>query len=162
VSPLSHKPIRRKAVWLSGCKCEYGYSGLTFKPSKYPDWFIEFQTQVFTIAGVDHIGLNCCNVNYYPDGRHNLDWHSDDEWLFGDVSSDEVPILSLSIGASRTFLLQHTQSSILNSTELCNGDLLFMGGFMQYTHKHKIPADNSVCEPRINFTWRRIVNHSCG
>jgi alkylated DNA repair dioxygenase AlkB len=116
---------------------------------------------VFKIAGVNHIGFNCCNANYYPDGSHSLDWHSDNEPLFGDVSKDEVPILSFSVGASRTFRLQHIQSSKINSIDLGNGDLLFMGGYMQYTHNHNVPPESYVSEPRINFTWRRIVNHSC-
>jgi alkylated DNA repair dioxygenase AlkB len=90
-----------------------------------------------------------------------LDWHSDDEPLFGDSSTANVPILSFSIGATRTFLVRHNQSSSISKVELNNGDFCFMGGRMQFTHKHKVPTERHVSEARFNFTWRRIIRHTC-
>ena len=161
LSVYSRQPIRRKSVWIADCKCKYCYAGLSFEPVKPPEWFAAFQTKVFKAVGVESLGLNCCNVNYYADGSHLLDWHADDEPLFGDSSTVDVPILSFSVGATRTFLVKHNASSSTCNIVLENGDFCFMGGRMQWTHKHKIPSDRHVSEPRINFTWRRIISHTC-
>ena len=160
ISPFSQRPIQRKAVWLTDCKCKYKYSELVFDPHPLPPWFTKMQEKVFEVAGVKGMGLNSCNANYYPDGHHHLDWHSDNEPLFGSQDKGrDVPILSLSIGAGRMFLVKHLASGKVVPVQLHSGDLLFMGGALQSTHKHKVPK-SQVPGPRLNFTWRRIVHHT--
>jgi epoxyqueuosine reductase QueG len=40
-----------------------------------------------------------------------------------------------------------------------NGDLSTMEGLCQKHYRHSVPADLSVTQPRINLTWRWIVDH---
>jgi alkylated DNA repair dioxygenase AlkB len=157
-SQLSHKPIRRQTIWLANCNCEYKYSGLSFAPSAAPDWFKAFQDNVFTAAGVHHIGLNSCNINLYQDGSEFLDFHSDNEQIFAH-SQKGVPILSLSLGATRDFQFLNLATGNILTFPLVSGDLQFMAGLLQTTHKHGVPKCKSK-DARINFTWRRITQHT--
>ena len=43
---------------------------------------------------------------------------------------------------------------------LKNGDILTMEGLFQKYYQHRVPRQGKCTEPRINFTWRYIVNHS--
>ena len=159
-----HKPfskngrqIKRSVCWLTDptVSLPYKYSGLTFYPQDFPSWFVEFQKSVFAVAQVEDIGFNSCNVNYYHDGSEYVDWHADDEAIFGNAQSI-VPILSLSIGQSRDFLIKSNETDLITTLCLGDGDLLFMGGLLQATHKHQVPK-SSCRGGRLNFTWRRIL-----
>ena len=158
----SGRPTRRKAVWLTDCACKYNYSGLSFSPGIAPKWFARFQAQILSLSGLG-ISFNCCNVNYYPDGNAGLDWHADDEALFGPVSGP-VPILSFSVGATRVFEIKNNSSGEVISLPLRSGDLLYMGSNFQQDFKHRVTFDDSS-SPRVNFTWRVIKkhqHHQCG
>ena len=153
----SGRPIKRSVCWLTdpNFSFPYSYANLKFLPVDFPAWFVKFQKRVFETAGVEHLHLNSCNVNYYHDGSEYVDWHADDEPLFGD-SSVEIPILSLSVGQSRQFLVRNNVTRIVTPIMLHNGDLLYMGGYVQFTHQHMLPLA-AGCGPRLNFTWRRSL-----
>ena len=161
VSPASGKPIQRMVAWLTapGCNYNYEYAQLSFEPCSFPEWFIQFQNEVFKHAGVEEFNFNCCNVNWYADGRHFVDWHADDEYLFGAKQGHDVPILSLSIGDSREFLLRDRNTKVITPVTLNSGDLLFMGRRLQLSHQHKVPPSKSS-RPRLNFTWRHMLAES--
>ena len=154
----SGRPIKRSVCWLTdpNYSFPYSYANLKFKPNDFPSWFLKFQKLVFDAAGVHDCEFNSCNVNYYYDGSEYVDWHADDEPLFGD-SNTKVPILSLSIGQSRQFLVRNNLTRKITPIDLNNGDLLFMGGYLQSTHKHMLALAAGACEPRLNFTWRRCL-----
>ena len=42
---------------------------------------------------------------------------------------------------------------------LKNGDICAMEGLFQNEYQHRVPRSNECNEPRINLTWRWIVNH---
>jgi len=67
-------------------------------------------------------------------------------------------IASVSFGAARDFVLRHNlDRSRKISTTLSAGDVLIMAGTMQEHWQHSIPKRKGVTEPRINLTFRRIV-----
>ena len=99
-------------------------------------------------------------MNMYENGAENVDWHADNESLFALPHVNDVPILSLSIGAKRTFLVKCNTSKRVFKFVLDSGDLGFMGGDLQQSHVHKIPFDCSK-DVRINITWRKLVNCQC-
>ena len=154
----SGRPIKRSVCWLTDPDFSYPYSyaNLNFKPIDFPSWFVNFQKRVFVAAGVNHLEFNSCNVNYYHDGSEYVDWHADNEPLFGD-SESEIPILSLSIGQSRHFLVRNNSTKKITQILFNNGDLLYMGGYVQSTHQHMLPLAAGHNGPRLNFTWRRIL-----
>ena len=81
----SGRPIKRSVCWLTdpAFSFPYSYANLKFKPNDFPAWFVIFQKLVFDAAGVNNLEFNSCNVNYYHDGSEYVDWHADDEPLFG-------------------------------------------------------------------------------
>ena len=112
-----------------------------------------------------HLGLvdmpDCCNVNLYQDGGDSCGWHCDDEALF---DKDNNLIISLSLGTTRTFQIQHKEGSakFFDSIPLSSGDVLVMGGQMQkYYHQQVIKADDRKSYSRLNLTWRYIANCTC-
>ena len=149
----------RVVAWFAECGCSYNYNHkrqpIPSSPSM--DWFLSFTKHVVKAAQLEHIAFNSCNINWYKSGQNSLTWHQDDEDLFRFSPQDVVPILSLSVGAPRNFLLRKIGESKITSTPLSNGDLLFMGGLLQSSHRHKVSP--SACEEwRLNFTWRVVVN----
>ena len=69
-----------------------------------------------------------------------LGWHADNELIHGSVN-EPFAILSLSLGATRTFLIQNSigsgGTSPIIDVPMRNGDLLSMNGLFQKQFKHK-------------------------
>ena len=69
-----------------------------------------------------------------------LGWHADNEPLHGSVQNP-FAILSLSLGATRTFLIQNSVgtggTSPIIDVPMRNGDILAMNGLFQKEFKHK-------------------------
>lgn len=93
-----------------------------------------------------------CLLNLYRDGRDYIAFHSDNEA----IGDDRNIIASISLGASRRFVLQKKDDKkdkhefILNS-----GSLIVMSGTLQQFWKHGIPKMLKVKEPRLNLTFRQ-------
>ena len=153
-------PIRRSAAWFYKCKCPYAYAGISFTPQPFPSWFLPFQSHVLATAQCKHIGFDSCNINMYENGSEHVDWHADNESLFALPHVVDVPILSLSLGAKRSFLVRCNSNGQVSKLMLDNGDLVFMGWDLQQSHKHKVPSDYTH-DLRINITWRKLVNCKC-
>ena len=101
---------------------------------------------------------NACNLNYYQSGASSVDWHADSEEMF-EGRIRHMTIISLSLGASLTFQLKHIgPQANVKDVQLRDDDLLTMEGRMQYFYKHRAPK--AVADgPRINRTWRLVVQH---
>ena len=99
--------------------------------------------------------FNSVLLNYYRDHRDSMGIHSDDEKELG-----PTPVIaSLSLGATRTFVLKHKARPELKPVrlELPSGSLLLMKGLTQKNWKHGIDKQSRPCGPRVNLTFRRIV-----
>ena len=66
-------------------------------------------------------------------------------------------IASLSLGATRRFLLRHNKTRETLSLELEDGSLLLMRGSLQHHWRHCLPKDPACSGSRINLTFRRIL-----
>lgn len=106
--------------------------------------------------GLRHRNYGACLVNWYDGGRHSIGAHSDDER--GLVKG--VPIFILSWGETRLF--RQAPKSLSGGKkldiEVCDGDLLIMGGTCQQTHKHSVPACVARKGGRISLTFRCFVS----
>ena len=71
-------------------------------------------------------------VNVYRDGTDFLGYHRDKESLDG-------PIASLSLGATRRFLVREDATKEISTYHLHHGDLLLMRRGCQRKYKHSIP-----------------------
>ena len=101
------------------------------------------------------------NFNKYVGKRSGLNWHADNEKIFS-TSDGCVTILSLSLGASRDFLLLQNgyPENTVKTTALSDGDFLEMSGKVQVFYKHKVPFhDDHPSGTRYNLTFRWITEH---
>jgi len=156
----SGRILPRSAAWLTseGCTCPYMYSGLVFAPAKMTDWFEQLTDRVCFTCGLKD-RPNSCNANFYENGMQSVGWHSDDEPLF-DALNQDVLIVSLSLGATRSFELRSKDNpTATTKLELENGDLCTMEGLCQKHYRHRVPREKNVDAPRINLTWRWVLKH---
>jgi hypothetical protein len=69
----------------------------------------------------------------------------------------DAPIASLSFGAERKFCFKHKQTGQTISLILEAGSLLVMKGPTQKHWVHRLPPTVRVTTPRINLTFRTII-----
>ena len=143
---------KRRIAWYADDGKSYTYSGSTFFPSQWNNVLLHLKERV---ENYSDIKFNSALLNEYPNGEVGMGWHSDDEKELG---TDPI-IASLSFGANRDFIFKHkTDKSIENvKLHLKSGSLLLMLGSTQHYWKHSLPKRLKVKEPRINLTFRNII-----
>lgn len=147
------------------CTCTYRYGGVDVEPQGFPRWMEEIMQAYMPLCGIESREQwpNSCNLNLYKDGSMAVGWHADDEQLFQGKFRD-IRILSVSLGATRTFELRpavlegDTESREKLRMNLHNGDVCSMEGLVQKHYHHKVPKEEAD-GPRINLTWRWILKH---
>merc|ERR1719506_3300375 len=101
-------------------------------------------------------------MDLYTDGAMSVGWRSDDESLFEGKLKD-IKVISLSLGATRTFELRLNWPDQWERKEtqvrLASGDLMTMEGMVQKHFQHRVPREDRVQGQRINLTWRWVVKH---
>jgi len=143
---------KRRIAWYADDGKSYTYSGSTFFPSQWNNVLLQLKERV---ENYSEIKFNSVLLNEYPNGEVGMGWHSDDEKELG---TDPI-IASLSFGSNRDFIFKHkTDKSIENvKLHLKSGSLLLMLGSTQHYWKHSLPKRLKVKEPRINLTFRNII-----
>jgi alkylated DNA repair dioxygenase AlkB len=91
-------------------------------------------------------------INYYRNVKDYIAYHSDREA----IGEGKNVICSISLGATRKFVLKHIDKNIpKRSFILENGSLIIMkGDDTQKYWKHTITKTTLVDDPRINLTFR--------
>jgi alkylated DNA repair dioxygenase AlkB len=128
----------------------YTYSGLTLEPHGWTPLLNDLRRRCEAIAG---IRFNSLLANLYRDGQDSVAWHADDEPELG----QNPTIASMSLGAVRRFDLRHRETGETVRTALPPGSVLVMSGASQRAWIHQVPKTKTVTEPRINLTFRRLV-----
>lgn len=138
----------RLTAWYGSAR--YSYSGMTLEPLPLTALLLEIQREVEAVSACR---FNSVLLNYYRDQNDSIGFHSDDE---AELGTDPV-IASLSLGAPRTFILRHKR--LPKSMKLILGDrsLLLMGGKIQTYWQHGINKERQPCGPRVNLTFRNII-----
>jgi len=106
-------------------------------------------------------GFNSCNANLYYDGNNALGMHSDNELIFGAVNKPKL-IVSFSLGAAREFNIFVKKEDLQFSIKILNGEIVTMEGLFQQECTHGVPPDPTIVEPRINLTYRNVIDHRQG
>lgn len=140
-------PLPRLTAWYGDVG--YRYSGVTHPPAPWPAALDELRHRVSQVVPRPNSAL----ANLYRDGRDSVSWHADDEPEFG----PQPVIASVSLGASRRFVLRHRRNGERITVELPHGSLLVMAGACQHCWQHAIPKSSAARGTRINLTFRRIV-----
>ncbi len=142
----------RLTSWHGDPGCVYRYSGQTYHPEPWTPTLSELRKQVVSVVGE---GFNAVLANCYRDGADSLGWHSDDESELG-PAPDDIVIASLSLGATRRFVLKHRVSGEKREFALADGNLLTMRGTTQQHWKHAVPKTRLPVGPRLNLTFRIV------
>lgn len=143
-------PIPRRFVWFGDQDRAYTYSGKLHAARPLPPVLQRLREQ---LSAEIKRPFNSVLCNLYRTGQDSVALHSDDETELG----LEPCIASLSLGASRRFLMRHKEDkSARLQLELHAGDLLVMAGPCQQHWQHGIPKTARKVGPRINLTFREI------
>jgi alkylated DNA repair dioxygenase AlkB len=142
---------KRKVAWYGEEAYEYTYSKTTKSALPWTKSLIELKAAIEKQTGEK---FNTCLLNLYHNGSEGMAWHSDGE---KDLKKNGA-IASLSFGAERKFAFKHKESKIKIELILENGSLLLMKGNTQTHWLHRLPPTKRIANPRVNLTFRTIVN----
>lgn len=140
----------RLSCWIGDPEASYRYSGTRFAPHPWPAVLDPVRRR---LAAELDTQFNSLLANRYRDGRDAMGWHSDNEAELGPAPM----IASLSLGATRRFVLKHRADPARKlAIELPHGSLLVMAGTTQQHYRHGLPRTARLVGERINLTFRRI------
>lgn len=143
---------KRKVAWYGEKPFEYTYSKTTKMALPWTADLLALKKIVEQKTGET---FNSCLLNLYHNGTEGMAWHSDAE---KDLKKNGA-IASLSFGAERKFAFKHKESKERISLVLENGSLLVMKGTTQTHWLHRLPPTKSTLKPRVNLTFRTIVDN---
>lgn len=136
----------------------YDYSGINRVPSKMPQTIQNImetvQTHIHKLKNKKEVKFNGCLINLYRNGYDSIGKHSDSE---KDLDKNTC-IASLSLGATRTFILREKSTNDTYKLSLENGDLLVMGQNSQKRYTHEVPKEPKIKDERINITFRQFIS----
>jgi len=145
-----HIVTNRKVAWYGERQFQYTYSNTTKLALPWNNVLLELKKITEESSGET---FNSCLLNLYHDGNEGMAWHSDGE---KDLKKHGA-IGSLSLGADRKFSFKHKTTKLSVSLFLEKGSLLVMKGTTQTHWLHRLPPSKKVKTPRINLTFRTIV-----
>lgn len=141
----------RLSTWHADGGKEYEYSGLLRTPLPLTPLLNDVRSRCESVSGAS---FNSVLVNLYRDGKDGVGWHADNEA----VNGREPTIASVSLGATRRFDLRHRESKETVKVDLHSGSLLVMSGLSQHCWVHQVAKTKQVVGPRINLTFRRVLD----
>ncbi|MDQ3617682.1 MAG: alpha-ketoglutarate-dependent dioxygenase AlkB [Pseudomonadota bacterium] len=145
-------PSPRLSCWIGDEDAGYRYSGTRFEPRPWLPVLLPIRER---LAGELGVAFNSVLANLYRDGRDAMGWHSDNE---AELGTSPV-IASLSLGATRRFMLKHRAEPARKLVlELPHGSLLVMSGTTQKHYRHALPRTAKPVGERINLTFRRVAS----
>ena len=152
-TPGGPKTVPRMISWHADPGLTYSYSGLTHAWKGWTPALAEIKAALEQKLGTV---FNGCLANFYENERDSVSMHADDE----DDMEAGAPIASVSLGATREFLVRHMETKAKHIIPLEHGSLITMAGDTQQVSRHGIPKARRTCGPRINLTFRKTLNGS--
>jgi alkylated DNA repair dioxygenase AlkB len=143
-------PAPRLSRWIGDDGAAYRYSGILREPSPWMPMLALLRERLSEELGVP---FNSVLANLYRDGADAMGWHADDEPELG-----PAPVIaSVSLGATRRFVLRHRDGTARLALDLPAGSLLVMQGTTQSHYRHALMRTARAVGPRINLTFRRVA-----
>ena len=142
---------KRKVAWYGDENFEYTYSNSTKKAIPWTPELLKLKALAEEKTGEE---FNSCLLNLYHNGEEGMAYHSDGE---KDLKKNGA-IASLSFGAERRFSFKHKFTKEKVELLLEHGSLLVMKDQTQSFWLHRLPPTKKIHNPRINLTFRTIVN----
>jgi alkylated DNA repair dioxygenase AlkB len=147
-----HIVTKRKVAWYGDKQFKYTYSKIPKLALSWTKELLEIKSAIENKTGES---FNSCLLNLYHNGEENMSWHSDDE---KDLKKNSA-IASLSLGAERKFTFKHKESKEKVVFVLEHGSLLLMKKETQSYWLHQLPKTKLIKPPRINLTFRTIIEN---
>jgi alkylated DNA repair dioxygenase AlkB len=142
------RAVPREEIWMG--PYAYRFSGRTLVPVVWTPEIEVIRDKIRARYGGNY---NSVLFNRYANEQDSVSWHSDDE---PEMDSNH-PIASLSLGASRAFLIRPiTNKKALETYLLTSGSLLIMPPGFQQIYQHCVPKSHTPCGSRVNLTFRRM------
>lgn len=142
------RAVPREEVWIG--PYAYKFSGRTLEPAGWTPEIEAIKDKIRTQCGGDY---NSVLLNSYASAQDSVSWHSDDE----PEMDRSHPIASLSLGATRAFLVRPiTNKKAVQTYVLTSGSLLVMPAGFQQEYRHCVPKSQTPCGSRVNLTFRRM------
>ncbi|WP_430466561.1 alpha-ketoglutarate-dependent dioxygenase AlkB family protein [Winogradskyella ouciana] len=130
----------------------YSYSNITMHPQPFTSTLQSIKDKVEDFSEEK---FNTLLINLYRDGNDSNGWHADNEKELG----INPVIASVSFGEARPFHFKHrTIKQERHKLILEHGSLLLMKGEMQHYWLHQIAKTKKEIQPRINLTFRKLIN----
>jgi alkylated DNA repair dioxygenase AlkB len=133
--------VPRRVAWFGDDGLDYRYSGRSHPARRWPPLLSSLRERVAQELGEIP---NFVLLNQYRTGSDSMGWHRDDE------ASTTPRIASLSLGASRSFLVREADAPKSRRLVLDDGSLLVFDG----TVRHALPKTRRRVGERINLTFR--------
>lgn len=148
----------RLSAWIGDDGVSYAYSGVPRTPVPWTSTLevLRRLCESRLDALFPGIRFNSVLANLYRSGDDSMGWHADDE---PELGLNPV-IASLSFGDERRFDFKHRASGDTASILLPHGSLLVMSGETQTRWKHRIARTKSSKAPRINLTFRFVLQRT--
>lgn len=144
--------LPRKTAWYGDPDKSYTFSGIHLDPEPWTPTLLQIKERIEEISTVQ---FNSVLLNLYRHGNDGISWHTDAEPELG----KNPVIASVSFGGTRRFMFRHRKNQNLKTeVELTHGSLLLMAGETQHFWQHQIPKTSRKVEPRINLTFRLIID----
>lgn len=141
---------KRKVAWYGDENFTYTYSKTTKRALPWTQELLNLKAITEKITGDT---FNSCLLNLYHNGEEGMGWHSDGEKNL----MKNGTIGSLSFGAERKFAFKNKQNNEKVALTLEHGSLLVMKGTTQTYWLHRLPPSKKIITPRVNLTFRTIV-----
>lgn len=141
---------KRKVAWYGEKPFQYTYSKTTKLALSWTAELLQLKSKVEQESGET---FNSCLLNLYHDGSEGMAWHSDGE---KDLKKNGA-IASVSFGSERKFAFKHKETKEKVELVLEHGSLLIMKDATQTHWLHRLPPTTKSKTPRVNLTFRTIV-----
>ncbi|MDQ1817092.1 alpha-ketoglutarate-dependent dioxygenase AlkB [Massilia sp. CCM 9210] len=140
---------RMKARKTASFGASYNYSQIAYAESPMPALLDALCAR---LEGELGFRPNNCLLNYYPDGKSSMGFHSDET----DGLNDGTGVAIVSLGSVRAIAYRSKRDAAVRvDYPLPNGSLLYMSGQVQQDWVHAIPKDPHAGE-RISLTFRSM------
>jgi alkylated DNA repair dioxygenase AlkB len=133
----------------------YYFSGLTHDAIDLPSEFKKFMDWSNSLEIISNFKFNQALVNWYANGHHYINAHSDSTIQL----IKDSPIMSISLGEKRKFRIRDKENKkIVLDFEMKDRTYIIMGGEIQTFYTHEVPKINGIkgenTGKRINITFR--------
>ncbi len=143
--------IPRLQCWVGDKGCDYKYSGKKLNRQDWTTDLIMIREKIYKELNID---FNSVLVNYYRDGKDSMGWHSDNERELG----PNPTIASISFGSERDLVFRNKINKEVLPIPQTHGCLILIDGKTQKNWQHAIKKTRKVIGPRINLTFRNIID----